>query len=111
MLFPAIPLAVPECPSHKNNRQALIDAIRDFRSVAVDAISAEFRLVGEMRLVRCGCFLLKNYFPLHDEACAEEGRLMKQVVTGAPEEQAEARRTLSVLHGRVVRMRQKYFAF
>ena len=102
MLFPAIPLAVPECPSYKNNRQALIDAIRDFRSVAVDAISAEFRLVGEMRLVRCGCFLLKNYFPLHDEACAEEGRLMKQ---------AEARRTLSVLHGRVARMRQKYFAF
>lgn len=111
MLFPAIPLAVPECPSYKNNRQALIDAIRDFRSVAVDAISAEFRLVGEMRLVRCGCFLLKNYFPLHDEACAEEGRLMKQAVTGAPEEQAEARRTLSVLHGRVARMRQKYFAF
>ena len=77
MLFPTIPLAVPECPNYKNNRQALIDAIRDFRSVAVDAISAEFRLVGEMRLVRCSCFLLKNYFPLHDEACAEEGRLMK----------------------------------
>ena len=95
----------------ENNRQALIDAIKDFRSVAVDTISAEFRLVGEMRLVRYGCFLLKNYFPLHDEACAEEGRLMKQAVTGAPEEQAEARRTLSVLHGRMARMRQKYFAF
>ena len=36
---------------------------------------------------------------------------MKQAVTGAPEEQAEARRTLSVLHGRMARMRQKYFAF
>ena len=59
-------------------------------SVAVDSISTEFRLVGENRFVRYGCFLLKNYFPLHDELCAEEGRFMKQYATGTPEEREEA---------------------
>ena len=58
-----------------------------------------------------GCFLLKNYFPLHDELCYEEGRLMKQYVTGSPAEREEAAATLSAIHGRVERLRKKYFAF
>ena len=89
----------------------LLDAIRDFYSVAVDTISKEFRLVGEMRLVRYANFLLKNYFPIHDEAVAEEGRLMKQYAAGSPEEKESALKTLATLKGRSAALLKKYFAF
>ena len=93
----------------ENTREALIDSVKAFRSVAVDTISTEFRLVGEMRYVRYGCFLLNNYFPLHDEVCYEEGRLMKQVANGTEEEKQDALKTLSVMFGRVGKMMKKYF--
>lgn len=96
----------PEC-----ERTALISAVKDFYSVAVDTISTEFRLVGESRLVRYGCFLLKNYFPIHDDLCIEEGRLMKQYVTGTEAEKAEAKALLTAINGRMKRLREKYFAF
>ena len=95
----------------ENERTSLISAVKDFYSVAVDTISKEFRLVGENRLVRYGCYLLKAYFPLHDELCAEEGRLMKQYATGTQEEREEAAVTLKVIHGRMKRLREKTFAF
>ena len=97
--------------SPENERKALIDSIKNFRSVAVDTISKEFRLVGEIRYVRYGCFLLKNYFPLHDDACFEEGRLMKQAIYGTDEEKKEAVDTLRVINGRMKRIREKYFDF
>ena len=95
----------------ENERKALIASVKDFYSVAVDTISPEFRLVGENRLVRYGCFLLKNYFPIHDAACAEEGRLMKLYATGTEDEKAEAKALLTAMHGRVGRLQKKYFAF
>jgi len=96
----------PEC-----ERTALIAAVKDFYSVAVDTISTEFRLVGESRFVRYGNFLLKNYFPIHDDLCIEEGRLMKQYVTGTEAEKAEAKAMLTAINGRMKRLREKYFAF
>jgi len=96
----------PEC-----ERTALIGAVKDFYSVAVDTISEEFRLVGESRFVRYGCFLLKNWFPIHDDLCIEEGRLMKQYVTGTESERAEAKALLTAINGRMKRLREKYFAF
>ncbi len=97
--------------SPENERTALIASVKDFYSVAVDTISAEFRLVGEARFIRYGDFLLKNYFPLHDELCYEEGRLMKQYVTGTPAEREEALKGLCFITGRVKRLREKLFAF
>lgn len=97
--------------SPENERTALIRSVKDYYSVAVDTISKEFRLVGEKRFVEYGCFLLKNYFPLHDELCFEEGRLMKQYVTGTDEEKAEAEKLLRMIGGRVEKLRKKYFAF
>jgi len=96
----------PEC-----ERTQLIQSIKDYYSVAVDTISTEFRLVGEGRFIRYGCFLLKNYFPLHDELCYEEGRLMKQYATGTAEEKEDAARMLAALCGRVEKLRAKYFSF
>lgn len=95
----------------ENERTSLIEAVKDFYSVAVDTISDEFRLIGENRFVRYGCFLLENFFPLHDELCFEEGRLMKQYAVGTQAEKEEALKVLSVIKGRTERQKKKYFDF
>ena len=97
--------------SPENERKALISSVKDCYSVAVDTISREYRLVGERRFVEYGNFLLREYFPLHDELCYEEGRLMKQYAVGTPEEKEEAASLLKAVAGRTERMRKKYFAF
>jgi hypothetical protein len=97
--------------SPENERKALIDSVRGFYSVAVDTISPEFRLVGEGRLIRYTAFLLQYYFPLHDELCFEEGRLMKQYATGTKADKDEALEALGRINGRVKKLREKYFAF
>ncbi len=95
----------------ENERTALIDSIKSCYSVAIDTISKEFRLVGDSRLCRYACFLLQNYTPRHDEACFEEGRLMKICATGTEEEKADAIRMLSAINGRIEKMQKKYFCF
>ncbi len=97
--------------SERNERRALIDSIKASYSVAVDRISREPRIVGQARLARYASFLLQHYFPLHDELCFEEGRMMKQYATGTDEERSEARAVLGTLYGRVARSREKYFGF
>ena len=97
--------------SPENECKALIQSVKDFYSVAVDTISTEFRMVGETRLVRYATFLWQYYFPLHNDLCREEGRLMKQYAVGTEEEKAEAKAVLQVIHGRVARQRKKYFDF
>lgn len=93
----------------KNERTSLINAVKNYHSVAVDSISTEFRLVGEQRLVRYGCFLMNNFFPLHDELCYEEGRAMKDWACGVNKDEAKA--VLTAINGRCARQREKYFLF
>ncbi len=93
--------------SPENERDSLISSIKDFYSVAVDSISKEIRLVGEMRYVRYGSFLLREFFPLHDELTFEEGRLMKDYVCG----DEDAQKVLVAINGRMKKQREKYFAF
>lgn len=97
--------------SPENERKALIESVKEYYSVAVDTISEEYRLVGENRFVRYGCFLLQNYYPLHDELCFEEGRMMKQFACGTIEEKEEALQMLKLIKGRTERHRRKYFDF
>ncbi len=97
--------------SPENERQALISSIKEHYSVAVDSISKEFRIVGDSRLCRYASFLLQNYTPRHDEACFEEGRLMKLCATGTEEEKADAKAMLSAIHGRIGKLQKKYFCF
>jgi len=65
-----------------NERRSIITAIKDKYSVAVDTISAEYRLVGEHRLQKYASYLMENYFPLHDRQAALDGELMYQYVNG-----------------------------
>lgn len=93
--------------SPKNERRDIIESIRAKYSVAVDTISTEPRFVGELRLVRYACFLDQEFFPLHDDLCYEEGRAMKDYVTGVE----GAKETLEFISGRVAKQRAKYFAW
>ncbi len=97
--------------SPENERKALIASIKDFYSIAIDTINEDFRLVGDYRLAKYATFLLKYYFPLHDDLCQEEGRMMKQYATGTPEEKEDALAVLKAIDGRIDRHHKKYFAF
>ena len=90
----------------ENERCALIDAIKNKYSVAVDTISAEYRLVGDFRWVKYGSFLLENYFPLHDLACKAEGYYMKQYACG----DKRAADVLKAMKGQIAEMQNKYFS-
>jgi len=61
----------------------LIDAVRDLNSVAVEGLPGELtRAFGPFRLVKYAQYLIREIFPLHDELCAEEGRLMLEYAAG-----------------------------
>ena len=91
----------------ENKREPLISSIKDFYSVAVDTISDEFRIVGDLRLVKYAAFLFQEFFPLHDELCFEEGRLMKEYACG----DKSASAALEFINGRMKKQREKYFRF
>ncbi|MGI6695862.1 MAG: PHP domain-containing protein [Christensenellales bacterium] len=103
---PSALVASTICFAKENSTLAILDAIRARRSVAVDLISREFRLVGELRLVKYACFLMNNYFPLHQEACYEQGRAMKEYYCG---DRDIGLKLLQTLDGRIRRMWKKYF--
>lgn len=91
--------------ARQNEREALISAIKEEYSVALDTISEEYRIVGDMRLVKYARFVLDEFTPLHDELCFEEGRLMKAYVTG----DNEAAKGLEFIYGRMKTLYNKYF--
>jgi hypothetical protein len=63
--------------------RSIVDAVKDLKSVAVEALPGEIvRSYGPFRLVRYSQYLLREIFPLHDELCVEEGRLMQAHVAG-----------------------------
>ena len=68
--------------AEENERAALIRAVKDRYSVAVDTISKEYRLVGEFRLQKYACFLMEYYFPIHDRQAALDGEILYQYVVG-----------------------------
>ena len=89
----------------ENTREALIDAIKNKYSVAIDTISAEYRIVGDFRLMKYASFLMENYFPLHDLACKAEGYYMNRCVAG----DANAEKILKAMKGQIPEMQKKYF--
>lgn len=92
--------------ARENERAALIQSVKEKYTVAIDSISAEYRLVGEPRLVKYARFLLDEFTPLHDELCYEEGRMMKAYAVG--EDGAEE--ALKFMYGRMTKLYRKYFA-
>ncbi|MDR2178540.1 MAG: hypothetical protein LBP20_10970 [Treponema sp.] len=65
-------------------QDSIFAAIRQGRVAALEQYRGEpkARLYGLHRYVMFALFLLEEYFPLHDELCYEEGRLMKDYICG-----------------------------
>ncbi len=68
--------------AHENERTDIIASVKDKYSVAVDTISAEYRLVGEHRLQKYACFLMEEFYPLHDRIAKTDGELMRRYYLG-----------------------------
>ncbi|MDR3161790.1 MAG: hypothetical protein LBU28_09270 [Spirochaetaceae bacterium] len=79
-------------------KDGIMDAVRNRQVVVMEQYPGEVlpRLYGEYRYTAFALFLLEEYFPLHDELCFEEGRLMKEYVCG----DRGAAELLAVLRGR-----------
>lgn len=85
----------------------LKSSIKGLWSVAVEALpNQEPRAYGPFRLVKYALFLMREVFPLHDELCVEEGRLMRQHAAG----DQHAARGLADLSGRVAALYGRLFA-
>lgn len=66
------------------SREDICEAVMSHRSVAVEQFEGEYnRAFGDFRYVKYALFLLEDYFPIHDELCVEEGRLMKEAALGS----------------------------
>lgn len=90
--------------AHENTREELISSIKDKYSVAVDTISREYRLVGELRLIKYASFLLEEYYPIHDLACRSEGYYMLKYAQG----DKDALNVLKAMKGQVPKLIKKY---
>jgi hypothetical protein len=79
----------------------LVSSVKDLYSVAVEALPNQLvRPYGPFRLVRYALFLIEEIFPLHDDLCVEEGRLMLAHAAG----DVSAAAGLLPLHGRTERL-------
>jgi len=85
----------------------LIESIKELWSVAVEALPDQVpRAFGPFRLVKYALFLMREVFPLHDELCAEEGRLMRLYASG----DRTALSSLEALTGRTQKLYARLFA-
>jgi len=82
------------------------EAILNGYTAAVETYPGEeSRVHASYRIMLYTRFLLNNYFPLHDEMCFEEGRMMKEWLLGA----ADARKSLEIMKGRVKRLQDLFW--
>ncbi len=68
--------------AHRNERADILQSIKDRYSVAVDTISTEYRLVGEHRFQKYACYLMENFYPIHDRAAYADGLFMRDYYLG-----------------------------
>jgi predicted metal-dependent phosphoesterase TrpH len=88
-------------------RASIFEAVKQGRTAALEQYRGEghARIYGLHRYVMFSLFLLEEYFPLHDELCCEEGRLMKDYICG----DAAAAELLGRLQGRCGALMKKYW--
>lgn len=88
------------------SRDGVIEAVKSGYSSALEHFPNEQpRAHGAYRMASYAMFLLRDYFPLHDELCFEEGRAMKDYICG----DESALETLKVLKGRTNRLLERFF--
>jgi hypothetical protein len=84
----------------------IIDAVKNGYSAALEHYPNEHpRAHGAYRMAGYAMFLLREYLPLHDELCFEEGRAMKDYLCG----DADAIGMLELTHGRTQKLLDRCF--
>ena len=69
--------------AEKNERQAILDAIKANRTAAVETFgSGEYNVIGDYRYVSFARFLIEWYFPYFPCVTEKEGRLMHEYALG-----------------------------
>ncbi len=92
--------------ARSNTKDDIIAAVKDCRSVALEQYAGEsLRIHGPYRLTQYALFLMREYFPLQQEICREEGRRMRSYCAG----DVEAGRYLRENGRKTSQMREKYF--
>jgi hypothetical protein len=93
-------------------RDPIIEAVRSGMTIVLEQYAGEPlpRLYGRHRPLAFVLFLLDEFFPLHDELCFEEGRLMKDYAVGDGETRAKAGKALKAMSGRCEALFGKYWA-
>ncbi|MBQ7638249.1 MAG: PHP domain-containing protein [Clostridia bacterium] len=82
------------------------EALKSGFTCAVESYqAASERVTATYRLTKYALFLLDRYFPLHDELCFEEGRLMRDAYLG--DENAVS--MLKSISGRIERLNKRFF--
>ncbi|MCX8063834.1 MAG: hypothetical protein N3G21_01515 [Candidatus Hydrogenedentes bacterium] len=95
------------CFSKSLELNELINAIKEEMSVAVETPAGQLpRAFGVHRLVMYSHFLLRYVFPIHDEMCFEEGRLMIEYAGG----NKDVVKQLGLLKGQVERFYSQVWA-
>lgn len=85
---------------------SLIHGIKNLKSVAIEALPGNpVRVYGPYRLVKYALFLIREIFPIHDELCYEEGKLMLEYIAG----NQGAASILKGYKGRVARKMNMYW--
>lgn len=64
------------------SEENILDAIRNGRSLAVNAAGDPERIQGPYRLVKFARFLLDNYYPVYQRLCHNQGVLMSEYTDG-----------------------------
>ncbi len=86
--------------------ECLKDSISKLYSTAVESYPGEQqRAHGTYRMAKYSQFLLREYFPLYEELCYEQGRAMKDAVTGTD----DAIDVLRVIKGRTDKFYNAFF--
>jgi len=76
------------------------------KSVVVNKMTHKDAMAyGDFRLVRYALYLTRQVFPLHDDYCYEEGRLMLRFLAG----DQEAASLLGMMKGRTARLYNRIF--
>lgn len=84
----------------------ICSAIKDGYSLAVEnRPGQEQRAFGQYRMVKYGLFIVNEYLPEYLELCFEQGRAMKELVTGND----EALEILKLLKGRTDKYYERFF--
>lgn len=89
---------------------SLLDAIRDGRSVAVNAAGDPHRIQGPYRLVKLGRFLLDNFYPIYMRLCHSQGVLLSEYPVDATPS-AETVSLLSALNQRSEAFARNFYGY